>query len=313
MGWKSVVWVGCLLPVLAGCGGIHNLATEARTVRASRGNHKPWKDAHSAWRTVCDQHPGRAFTNDFRDGFLNGYTESLERGEAAQPTASPPLKYVLTPKYFTPEGRCAVRDYHFGFKCGRDVAGAGGRREIPTGPGLPLGASPPAPPPLGMTPNPLPPRPVPPRKSDDPPPAIRPPFPTSPGPGSSQLPKPELPFNPPFNPDLLGGGKFAPLPVPHDPDLLPVPNPPLPNVPVTPLPVPRDGPPATIPPVLGPQAVPIPVPSMKVPLTAPTGTGGVPGKATGVPLPLVLSDIPVIPFRLALPEPLPVGGRTSQK
>ena len=333
MSWKSAMWASCLLPGLAGCGTVYNLTTEVCLAHAQHGiKHKLRKDAQVAWQTVCGQNPRRSFTHEFHDGFLDGYVDYLDRGGSAQPPATPPIKYVYAKRYFTPEGHCLVRDYYLGFKYGTDVAVASGRREFLTVPVLPPTSAivevpaAPVPPPSGTpVPQPIPsPRPVPggkpspPKKSDDPPPLdIRPPLQTSPGPGSQDntgkfgqpKPRPTLPAIPSFNPDKPGGGKFAPLP--PDPDLLPVPNPPLPNLPVTPIPVPTDEPAIVIPPVLGPLPVPIPVPVMKV--TLPALPGAVPTLPAGVRIPSVLDDIPVIPFMLTVPAPIPVGNLSPQK
>ncbi len=339
MGWKSVAWTSCLFPVLAGCGSVHLGTTESRLAHTQRTiEHDLRQDAHVAWRCVREQHPRRAFTDEFHDGFLDGYVDYLDRGGSAQPPAVPPIKYVRHKKYFTPEGQCLIRDYYLGFKYGADVAVASGRRqfltvpvllpdascaaESPTSPGAPVVPFVPAMPGLSR-PDPLPPpRPVPdmgkfgePKKkgSDDPL------IPVPPGSGIGipkpipPLPKPELPVIKPFNPDVPGG-KFA---QPQNPDLLPIPDPPLP-VPESrfdPLPVPPSEPPSALP--IGPNGMAPPtlksppVPSVVVPsglkVTVPAPPDAVPLLPPSVPTPSVLDDIPVIPFRHVNPAPLPAG------
>jgi hypothetical protein len=336
MRWTSVALAGCLLPVVTGCGVARNLATEVRLAREQCGvGHDVRKDARAAWLCVRAQHPRRAFAAEFRDGFIDGYAAFFEHGAAAEAPAVPPVGYARYRKYLGADGHCLVRDYYLGFQYGADVAAAAGRHvhlAVPPPPGDPRAGD--APPPAGpmKPPAPVPPeaypipapRPVPGgKKSDDPPPLLLPPenrgpLPTSPGPTAGdeengqavpRLPKPELPVIKPFNPDLTGGGKFAPLPVPPDPDLLPVPNPPLPMTEprLRPLPVPADGPGVTIPPAPGSPAVPVPV--MKFVLPPPLDA--VPTLPASALTPLVLQDIPPIPFRH--PDLTPVGGLIPRK
>ena len=243
MGWKSVAWASCLVPVLAGCGAVHNLTTGTRSAPTrSAFEYDPRTGAGTAWAAVRARHPQRAFSDEFRDGFQAGYVDHLDRGGDARPPAVPPADYAHYKKYQTLEGDGLVRDYYLGFQYGIDVAASGGRRAgsgAARPPVMPAPGRPPADP-LSVPP----------------------------------LPKPELPVIEPFNPDLPGGGKFAPLPVPSGADLLPVPDPPLP----------------------GP--VPLPVPAFKVPLhTPPT--------PAYVPAPPFLEQLPVIPFRYTLPAPAP--------
>jgi hypothetical protein len=275
MGWKSVAWAACLLPVLAGCGSVHKLTTGTRPAPSrSASEHDP----RAAWATVREQHPQRAFSEEFHDGFLAGYADYLDRGTAAQPPAVPPANYTRYKKYLTPEGDGLVRDYYLGFQYGIDAAIAGKRWTSSNVP-VPL-------PNASLSVAEVParagaPHPVlsgykygdPKVKSTDHP---TPGSPTLAGLNgtarSGPLPKPELPIIPPFNPDRPGGGKFAPLPVPSDPDRLPVPYPPL------------------------------PLPAMKVNL--PASSDAAPAPPAGTSVPAILGDIPVIPFRLT-PAPVP--------
>jgi hypothetical protein len=345
MGWKSVAWASCLLPVFAGCGSAHKLTTETHLVCTQHAIQCDLrKSAHAAWQCVREQHPRRAFTAEFHDGFLDGYVDYLDRGGSAQPPAVPPMKYVRNKRYFTPEGHCLIQDYYLGFKYGADVAAASGRREFLTvpvlladAPGSPNGTSgnpgapvvpfipvsPTAPRPKSDSPLP-PPREAPkgnkfgePKKSDDPPPV--PPDissqPSSPGDGNGNLlpplPKPEVPVIPPFNPKLPGD-KFAPLPVPPNPDLLPIPNPPLP-VPDSRIelpPVPQDVPRRTIPPVLEQPPLLVP-PSLKV--TFPAPPDAVPELPANVRTPPVLDPIPVMPFHHTPPTLTPVSDLLQRK
>jgi hypothetical protein len=234
MRWTSAAWVSCLLPVLAGCNTArHAVQYVTQTVtpdtgapRAPRaGAEDLRRDAQTAWETVRSQHPKRALSDEFRDGFVDGYSDFLARGGAAQPAAVPPVPYERYKKYFGPDGHSLVRDYYLGFQYGIDVAGATGRRS-----GEPAARAGTPAPTGSKAPDMLPPRPLPdtgksgePKKSSDDPPLLLPP--PGVGDGKGPLPKPEVPLIRPFNPDLPGGKFGSLLP---EPDRLPAPFPPLP-------------------------------------------------------------------------------------
>ncbi len=284
MGWKSVAWTACLVPVLAGCGLLPRAARfvvpeDTGPSQTRRGIERDQRrDAREAWQTIAARYPGQALSDEFRDGFLDGYADYLERGEGAQPPAVSPAKYR-----YALDGSSAAADYYAGFRYGVEVAVASGRRVGPTEPGR----AGPLPPSVPFVPKPMPiplppPRPagsdtvpdpnVKPKPGSDDPPKLTPDGPDKPIP---PLPKPELPIIKPFNLVLPDDGtKFAPLPVPSDPDRLPAPNPPLP-------------------------ATPLPLP---LPLPAPTP----------VPVPSILQDIPPIPFQFD-PPVVPAGGVVLRK
>lgn len=285
MRWSSVVWAGCALPVLAGCGTARHAVPNSKVAQAEtrwttsdgvaparRGpDDERRRGARVAWDAVRARHPQRAFSPDFEDGFVDGYADSLDRGDGAQPPAVPAVAYPRYQKYLGPDGHALVRDYYLGFQYGAEVAVTGARRPAAApAPPATAGAVPPRAAPdagkFGET-----------RKGADEPPRGA----AAPGSGPEggravpPLPKPEVPVIKPFNPDL-GGGKFVPIPVPGDPERLPVPHPPLPVV--APLAVPPDDPKGAVPPLLGP--LPTPVPVYKVPASAPA----------------VLGELPVTPF-----------------
>lgn len=149
MGWKKVALAGCLPAVGGGCHlaklAGHNIVNEPLVVHTEKAIERGTRsDAKAAWQQVREQFPRRMFTADFRDGFVDGYSDYLAHGGSAQPPAVPPLKYTRNKKYYTPEGHCLIRDYYLGFKYGVDVAVATGQRkfltvpvllaEVPTGP-----------------------------------------------------------------------------------------------------------------------------------------------------------------------------------
>ena len=272
MGWKSVAWASCLLPVLAGCGTVRTWTTGTRLAPATSAyEYDQRSDANAAWAAVQAKHSQRAFSDEFRDGFLAGYTDFRDRGADVRPPAVPPADYAHYKKYATPDGEGLVRDYYLGFQYGIDVAASGGRWAGSAAPPAPPVKPAPAKPTTDTLP---PPRPVPgkpadPKKkgSDDPPPLDPPPL-------KPERPKPELPVIEPFNPDRAEGGKFAPLPVPPNPDLLPVPNPPIPI----------------------PDPLPV-LPAFK--LTAPAAADA--PMPVYIPPPPFMERLPVIPFRYTPP------------
>ena len=141
MRWKRVVWLGCLAPVLGGCHSAyhppHDLVADAHVAHSeSQIERHIHRNAREAWLAVRCQYPGRAFTAEFADGFVDGYTDYLDRGGDGQPPAVPPPRYTRHPKYFTPEGHALIQDYFLGFKYGTDVAVATGQRQYLTVPVL---------------------------------------------------------------------------------------------------------------------------------------------------------------------------------
>jgi len=185
MRWKRVLWAGWLAPALGGCHtpgvpGVPELPSGGLVGHTQAAiEHRIRADGREAWKAVRAEYPRRCFTAEFRDGFLDGYTDHLDRGGDGTPPPVPPLRYTRHARYFTPEGHVLLRDYFLGFKYGADVAAATGQRQFLTVPVLvPDGApvpvpvhevvAPPAPPPAPVPlPLPLPP-PTPQPKSDSP-------------------------------------------------------------------------------------------------------------------------------------------------
>lgn len=226
MRWKRVVWAGWLAPALGGCHtpgapGVPELPSGALVEHTQAAiEHRIRTDAREAWKAVRADYPRRCFTAEFHDGFLDGYTDHLDRGGDGTPPPTPPLRYTRHARYFTPEGHVLLKDYFLGFKYGADVAAATGQRQFLTVPVLvpdggpapvpvpevvtPLPAAPAAPtPPSDRTapvPLPLPP-PMPLPKSDRP---VTPPtgtmgskFPEPPGPAPVVVPQAAVPVSVP--------------------------------------------------------------------------------------------------------------------
>jgi hypothetical protein len=213
MRWKAVVCAAGLGP-LAGCNLAYytgyNLVNESRqALDEHRLSKRLRAEARAAWQEVCRQYPGSAFTDEFRDGFADGYVDYLDIGHVPQAPAVPPPRYRRN-AYLSPEGHALIKDYFAGFHYGAEVAAATGGREFLTIPVLlpdpkpeqPLDIRIPAPP--GAAPTPVAPAPKPvPGPVVAPPvpgPAVPPPAtvpgglgnPVPPTPGGAIPPKPDL-------------------------------------------------------------------------------------------------------------------------
>jgi hypothetical protein len=242
----SVVVVGCLAP-LTGC---HLYQNAARVLVNEPvlylDEHKLRKDLHKdarhAWAEVCRQYPKRTFTDDFVEGFCDGYVDYLDNGGTAQLPAEPPLRYRRT-KFLNPEGHERIRQYFLGFKYGMDVAIATGCRTFMTYPVV----LPELPPPVDPNITVLPP---PPDTSVPLLPVPRPVTPTPPGGGTE-------PKVPPKDPDSV-----------KPPDKDKSPAEPI-SVPI-PVPVPETAGP-TLPPAGGEPAAEPPRPRPLFPAATPTG------------------------------------------
>jgi hypothetical protein len=130
-----------LLPVLAGCHdscfSARELVNEHRTYHNEEAlTRELRRDARCAWREVRCQFPRRMFSEEFREGFLDGYTDYLDRGGDASPPLAPPAKLTRNKKYYSPEGQSLLKDYLLGFKYGTEVAVATGCRQFLTVPVL---------------------------------------------------------------------------------------------------------------------------------------------------------------------------------
>src|SRR5262245_22078338 len=109
MRWKSVVLAGALVPGVAGCNiaklACRNIVNEPHVVWTHHSiTHELRKSAAAAWEEACGQYPN--CSPEFRQGFLDGYVDYLDRGGNASLPAVPPAKYTRHVKYFTENGQC---------------------------------------------------------------------------------------------------------------------------------------------------------------------------------------------------------------
>jgi hypothetical protein len=133
------VWVGVLVLWAGGC----NIAQEAgRTVcHEPQAAWSQWvirqrlqRQAQQAWRQVRAQYEG--YAPEFREGFIDGYVDYLDRGGPLGPPAVPPARYWRQARYYTAEGHARLQQYFAGFQLGQQEALASGQRQYLTVPVL---------------------------------------------------------------------------------------------------------------------------------------------------------------------------------
>ena len=147
------VAMGLLLPLLAtGCNiaheAIRNLHHEPRLLWTQWViTHRLQHQARQAWEGIQEEFSDCA--PEFREGFLDGYVDYLDRGGPAHLPAMPPSKYTRHPRYFTPEGHARLQQYFLGFQLGQQQAITSGQRRYLTVPVL-LPSPPAEPPPFRL-------------------------------------------------------------------------------------------------------------------------------------------------------------------
>lgn len=306
MRWTRIAWAGCAAPLLGGCLGVYHphedhLAEHTVAHSQAEVSREIHRRAREAWQTVRAEFPRKMFTAEFRDGFLDGYSDYLDRGGEAQPPAVPPLRYTQNKKYFTPEGHALVRDYFLGFQYGTEVAIATGARQYFTVPVLiPEQASPPhlldpLPPAAPANPIPQSDAPVKPKPVANPMPPVKPA--PLPGPEPLPIPKqmsrrpvPKPPAAPAPMPEDDGLSKFAPTLSPRPVLEVPAAEIVIPPVPAAPA-VPTSG--KSEPSVPKPAAPKLPEPPREV--------GSIPDD---IPTPPVIHDLPPLNLPVIHPDPV---------
>jgi len=284
MRWKTVALAGAFGPAVLGCNLARNAArtliNEPQVVHTQNGiEHELRRAGRAAWAEVREEYPRKAFTAEFRDGFLDGYVDYLDRGGNGSLPAVPPSKYTRNKKYFTEDGQCLLKDYFLGFKYGQEIAIATNKRQFLTVPVLiPQQASGPAE--FTLASGNTHPVPVPAY-----PPGLGQPTPVTPGnvlPNPKPIPKPGSDDPPP----KLG---TPPLTVPGNPARLP--PAPMPVLPIPPAPTPPgvNPPPVMVVPTISTAPKPTATPKLPPPPSE------VPTIPDDVPTPSVLDELPVVP------------------
>jgi hypothetical protein len=292
MRWKSVAVAGAFWPAAAGCNIAHyaarNIVNEPHVVWTQHAiAHDLRKSARSAWEEVKGQCPEYAASAEYRDGFVDGYVDYLDRGGEGTLPAVPPAKYTRHKKYFTETGQCLVKVYFLGFKHGQEVAIASGRRELLTVPVL-LPQQPTGPVAFNVQPAP----------GHVPPPMM--PYPTPPDTGTAAAPAKEVRVASEPPPAVATPTVPIAVPVPQAP---PEPLPPLskgappPGFEPTPKPPPTEERAGTDP----PRPAPKPVPA-RPPVSTPVSVPALPDRVG----PRRWGDLPPIPTVPAEAAPGPV-------
>lgn len=148
MRWQLFLLVGGVGP-LAGCHlaetAVHNAINEPLQYFDERNvTHQLRSDAKDALRDLKRQ---QDVSCDFEEGFIDGYADALERGWQPLPPAVPPTKYRRG-RFLSPKGHARIYDYYEGFHQGSACAAASGKRQYMTIPVLV--ADPPPDVPLGV-------------------------------------------------------------------------------------------------------------------------------------------------------------------
>jgi len=135
---RSPLWLFGLLVLGSGCTLCHDAASLAVfKVRESMEDfsesvrNRKW--AEGAWEDVQGANPDMAFTDDYAQGFKDGFAHYLLRGGNCEPPPLPPRHYRKL-RYQTPEGYRAIEDWFAGFRYGANMARQNGYREWITGP-----------------------------------------------------------------------------------------------------------------------------------------------------------------------------------
>ena len=136
MRWHVLLLVGGLAP-LAGCHlaetAFHNAVNEPAMYLDEK--HVTHECRAEGRRAVRDLRRQQAMTEDYEDGFVDGYADALERGGTPVPPAVPPTKYRRG-RFLNQNGHARVHDYFAGFQHGATCATASGQRQYLTVPML---------------------------------------------------------------------------------------------------------------------------------------------------------------------------------
>lgn len=96
-----------------------------------KARNRQW--AESAWQQVCATVGPERSSEDYAQGFKEGFAEYLFRGGDGEPPLVAPLRY-RDPRYQNPEGYQRVHDWFHGYRHGSTMARVSGARTWITGP-----------------------------------------------------------------------------------------------------------------------------------------------------------------------------------
>ncbi len=136
MRWHLLLLLGGLAP-LAGCHlaetAFHNAVNEpAMYLDEKHVTHECRAEGRRVMRELRRQ---QAMTEDYEDGFVDGFADALERGGDPLPPAVPPTKYRRG-RFLNQNGHARIHDYYAGFQHGANCATASGQRQYLTVPVL---------------------------------------------------------------------------------------------------------------------------------------------------------------------------------
>jgi len=122
----------------------HNVIAEFHQAAEDHHEHaRNRRIARQAWDEFCGAHGGQPFSDDYADGFQQGFADYLYAGGNGEPPPLPPRQYWKA-RYQTPEGYQAMEDWFAGFRSGAAAAQQSGYRQYVTLPSS-LAGPPPGP------------------------------------------------------------------------------------------------------------------------------------------------------------------------
>jgi hypothetical protein len=138
MRWTALL-VAAMAVGFAGCrlarSAVHNLWNEPIEYLDERRTTKLLQEEAEELLAEMRNTKKRHCTDDFAEGFIDGYADYLERGGNTAPPAVPPLKYRRG-RFLNPDGHARVHDYFAGFQAGAETAAGTGKRQYMTVPVL---------------------------------------------------------------------------------------------------------------------------------------------------------------------------------
>lgn len=134
MRWRVLLLVGGLAP-LAGCHlaetAVHNAVNEPTMYLDEK--HVTHQCRAEGQRVAKELRVRQAMSEDYEDGFVDGYADALERGGEPLPPAVPPTKYRRG-RFLNADGHARIHDYFAGFQHGAGCAAESGKRQFLTVP-----------------------------------------------------------------------------------------------------------------------------------------------------------------------------------
>jgi hypothetical protein len=121
-----------LVAAQAGCNMYLNFARNlinepAQTLDNVEVQHRAKKYAVDAWRDFQKHYPGQEFSDDYAQGYKDGFADFLVHGYTNQVPAEPPVRFRRN-RNFNPEGRQGAEEYFAAFAEGSEAARASGLR-----------------------------------------------------------------------------------------------------------------------------------------------------------------------------------------